>query len=65
MIYTEDDFWEAEFKLQNTIRVTTFVEDFKVEVNTGRVWAPVTEYVVALLEYERKKAVDDYKEYDK
>lgn len=53
-IFVNSEFYEAEFKLQNHIRITTHVEGFDTEVYTGLRWIPVTEYVVGLIEYIRK-----------
>ena len=50
-VFLVDEFYEAEYKLQNRIRVTTEVEDFTTEVYTGYRWLPVTEYVVGLIKH--------------
>ena len=53
MDFTRDEFFEAEYKLQNCIRVTLNVEFYTVEVNTGKRWVKVSEYVEALIRYSR------------
>jgi DNA polymerase III alpha subunit len=53
-VFTDDEFDEAEHKLQNCIRITTNVESFTTEVYTGLRWIPVSEYVRGLIEYIRK-----------
>lgn len=54
----DDIFFEAEYKLQNCIRVTLQVERFvtEVEVLSG-VWWPVAKYVEALIKHEQEKVI--------
>lgn len=49
--FLDNEFWEAEFKLQNNIRITTNVESFTSEVYTGLRWIPISEYVAGLIKY--------------
>lgn len=57
-----DELFEAEYKLQNCIRITTEVESFTTEVYTGKRWLKVSDYVQALLLQERQKGRDELKE---
>ena len=52
-VFLDDEFYEAEYKLQNRIRITTEVESFTTEVYTGYRWLPVTEYVNGLIKHIR------------
>lgn len=49
-VFLPEELFEAEYKLQNCIRITTNVENFTTEIYTGLRWIPVTEYVQALIE---------------
>jgi hypothetical protein len=55
----DDEIFEAEYKLQNCLRVTLDVEHFITEVNTGKRWLRVSDYVTALLEAHSAKQVAD------
>lgn len=54
--FIEEEFFDAEYKLQNRIRITTNVEDFTSEVYTGLRWIPITEYVVGLIDFIKDEA---------
>jgi len=56
--FLDDEFFDAKYKLQNCIRITTSIEDFTTEVYTGLRWIPVSEYVKALLTSEKRKTLD-------
>lgn len=45
----ELDFDEAEYALNNRIRITLEVESYKTEVHTNLGWMPVVDYVKALI----------------
>lgn len=48
-------YYEAEYKLQNCLRITLNVESFITEVEaTKDNWVPVTKYVLGLIEYIRQ-----------
>lgn len=51
---TKDELFEAEYKLQNCLRVTLNVESFTTEVNTGERYVPITNYVLALIDHIKK-----------
>jgi hypothetical protein len=55
--FLPEEFDEAEYKLNNRVRVTTQVESFTTEVYTGLRWIPVHEYVAALLAQTQKDTI--------
>ncbi|MFF6951790.1 hypothetical protein ACFZAD_24420 [Streptomyces iakyrus] len=62
---SEDEMFEAEYKLQNCIRVTLNVESYITEVYTGSRFVPVTEYVVALIRQQKEELLDRLEEESK
>lgn len=57
----DEIYFEAEYKLQNCIRVTLNVETYVTEVRaTKNMWVPVTDYVLGLIEYLKDKQPRKY-----
>lgn len=53
---TDGELYDAEWKLQNCIRITLDVESYYTEVNTGKRWVKVSDYVTALITQQTQEA---------